>query len=269
MLKERLALIGAGNMGEALLKGLLGAKIFSPEQITAVEVNAARRGYIQENYAVAVSIDGAASARQAQIVLLAVKPQVMGQVLEGLAPAIDSSKLVISIAAGIKIIFLQAKLGGNVRIVRVMPNTPALVQAGISAVCGAEGLSPEDLAVARSIFEAVGQVVVVEEKLMDAVTALSGSGPAYVFVMIEALADAGVDLGLSHTVALRLAAQTVFGSAKLLIDKQEQPAKLREMVSSPGGTTIAGLRALEAGGMRDALMAAVKAAAQRSRELGG
>lgn len=266
MLKERLAIIGGGNMGEALLKGLLEAKTFSTDQITVVEVNNERSKYIRDNYSIAVTDNAIAAASQAQIILLAVKPQIMGAVLDDFASAVNPTQLVISIAAGIKIAFLKAKLGQNTRVVRVMPNTPALIQAGVSAVCGDDA---SDLAVARTIFKAVGQVVEVEEKLMDAVTALSGSGPAYVFVVIEALADAGVSLGLSRSVALELAARTVNGSAKLLIERQEHPAKLKDMVTSPGGTTIAGLQVLEEGGLRATLIAAVQAAAQRSKELAG
>ncbi|MBI5788881.1 MAG: pyrroline-5-carboxylate reductase [Candidatus Schekmanbacteria bacterium] len=268
MLNEKLTLIGAGNMGEALLKGWLDKKLFAPEQITAVETCSTRREAIQHTYRIAAEANVLTAIPKAQIILLAVKPQIMGQVLETIAPVIDNSHLIISIAAGVKIATLQAKLFSHNRIIRVMPNTPALIQSGISAICGAHNLPADDLTTARRIFEAVGQVVEVEEKQMDAVTALSGSGPAYVFLIIEALADAGVSVGLARPLALQLAVQTILGSTKLLIEKNQHPAVLRDMVTSPGGTTIAGLQALEEGGLRAALLAAVQAACKRSRELG-
>jgi len=204
---------------------------------------------------------------KADLVLLAVKPQMMGQVLQGLAQAVEK-QLVISIAAGIPTYYIETRFPRPVRVVRVMPNTPALVLEGASALCAGAHATADDLALARTIFEAVGRAVVLDETAMDAVTGLSGSGPAYIFVVIEALADAGVRVGLSRDVAQLLAAQTVLGSARMVLETGKHPAVLKDMVASPGGTTIAGLHALEAGALRATLLDAVEAAAERSRELG-
>jgi pyrroline-5-carboxylate reductase len=197
-----------------------------------------------------------------------VKPQVMDKLLVQIAPVVDTKKLVISVAAGVPIAAIERRFGAGARIVRAMPNTPALVGAGACAVAAGEHATEEDLVTARSLFDAVGITTVVEESLLDAVTGLSGSGPAYVFLMIEALSDAGVKVGLPRYTALQLAAQTVLGSAKLLIETKEHPGHLKDQVTSPGGTAIAGLHTLEAGGLRTTLINAVEAATRRARELG-
>jgi pyrroline-5-carboxylate reductase len=181
---------------------------------------------------------------------------------------LDAGKLVISIAAGVPIAAIERKVGHGVRIIRTMPNTPALVGAGATALSPGEHATEADLAQARALFDAIGKSVVVDEPLLDAVTGLSGSGPAYVFIIIEALADGGVKAGLSRAQAMELAAQTVYGSAKLLIETGEHPGRLKDQVTSPGGTAIAGLHTLESGGLRRTLMDAVEAATNRSRELG-
>jgi pyrroline-5-carboxylate reductase len=201
-------------------------------------------------------------------VVLSVKPQAMNKLLQEIKPALDQSKLVISIAAGVPIAAIERQVGHGVRIIRTMPNTPALVGAGATALSPGEHATEADLAQARALFEAVGMAVVVDEPLLDAVTGLSGSGPAYIFLIIEALSDGGVKAGLARDQAQELAAQTVLGSAKLLIETGEHPGRLKDQVTSPGGTAIAGLHTLEAGGLRTTLMDAVEAATQRSRELG-
>jgi pyrroline-5-carboxylate reductase len=268
MLKgKRLAVIGSGNMAEALVRGVLRAGLFAPDAIAASDVVEARLGFFREQFGIATDTDNAAVAAKADLILLAVKPQVMGEVLQSLAGAVDR-QLVISIAAGIPTYYIEGRFPRPVRVVRVMPNTPALVLEGASALCAGSHATADDLAVARTLFEAVGRAVVLDESALDAVTGLSGSGPAYVFVAIEALADAGVRVGLSRDVAQLLAAQTVLGSAKMVLETGRHPAALKDMVASPGGTTIAGLHALEAGGLRAALMNAVEAATVRSRELG-
>ncbi len=264
---KRLAVIGSGNMAEALVRGVLRAGLFLPDAIAAADVLEERLRLFREQFGVATGTDNAAAAAKADLVLLAVKPQVMGQVLEGLAPAVDR-QLIISIAAGIPTYSIEARFPRPVRVVRVMPNTPALVLEGASALCAGAHATAGDLAMARAIFEAVGRAVVLDEIAMDAVTGLSGSGPAYIFVIIEALADAGVGVGLSREVAQLLAAQTVLGSARMVLETGKHPAALKDMVASPGGTTIAGLHALEAGALRGALLDAVEAATARSRELG-
>ena len=204
----------------------------------------------------------------ADVIILAVKPQIMGAVLKEIAPVVDDGKLLISIAAGVATKKLREHLGKTARLIRVMPNTPALVLEGVTAVARAEGLKPGDLEAAQELFGAVGRVVVLDEGAMDAVTGLSGSGPAYVAIAIEALADGGVKMGLDRATATLLAAQTVLGSARLILETGVHPAQLKDMVSSPGGTTIAGIAALEDGGFRRALMQAVERATLRSRELG-
>ena len=215
--------------------------------------------------------DNLDAARQAGIIILAIKPQVAAAVLTALEPAMTSDKLIISIMAGISTGFIEGRLTNvkDVRVVRAMPNTPALVQSAATAVCPGKNATGQDLETAREIFSLVGAVVSVTEKQMDAVTGLSGSGPAYVFTFIEALSDAGVKNGLQRDVALRLAVQTVLGAARMLAETSEHPAQLRDKVTSPGGTTIAALYALEKEGFRGVIMGAVDAACGRSRELAG
>ena len=208
------------------------------------------------------------ATEQADIVVLSVKPQTMEHLLDEIAPAVDHRKLVISIAAGISIAAIARKLGAGVRIVRTMPNTPALVGAGATALARGAHATDADLEQARALFQAVGTTVVVEEQHLDAVTGLSGSGPAFLFLVIEALADGGVKVGLARPVAMALAAQTVLGSAKLVLETGEHPGRLKDQVTSPGGTAIAGVHALEQGGLRAALIDAVEAATRRSHELG-
>ncbi len=212
--------------------------------------------------------DNRAAVKGADIIILAVKPQSMGEVLAGVKDLVDKKKLVISIAAGIPISFIEKSLGKKARIVRVMPNTPALVGAGATALAPGDGASSEDLAAATSIFDSIGITVNVKEDLIDAVTGLSGSGPAYFFIIVDSLAKGGVLMGLPRDIAYKLAAQTMLGSAKLALESGKHPMELRDMVTSPGGTTIAGIQALEEGGLRAALMMAVEAATLRSKELG-
>jgi pyrroline-5-carboxylate reductase len=266
--KKKVAILGAGNMGEALAKGLLRAGKVPPDALTCTDARAERREEIQKKYGIHAIGDNRAAAEQADIVVLAVKPQVIDHLLDEIAPAIDARKLVISIAAGVPIATLARKLGAGVRIVRTMPNTPALVGAGATALARGPHATDADLEQALSLFEAVGVAVVVEEHHLDAVTGLSGSGPAFVFMAIEALADGGVKVGLARPVAMALAAQAVMGSAKLVLETGEHPGRLKDQVTSPGGTSIAGVHALEQHGFRAALIAAVEAATKRSRELG-
>jgi pyrroline-5-carboxylate reductase len=265
---KRLAFIGGGNMAEALLRGILAAKRLAPEQVIATDVRADRLAYLRDTYGIETSGGNAEASAQADTVLLAVKPQVVTGVLDDLRRVITERQLVISIAAGISTETIAEAVLRPVRVVRVMPNTPALVLEGMSALARGNLATPEDLATARGLFEAVGKVVVVDEALMDAVTGLSGSGPAYVFLVIEALSDAGVKAGLPRDVATALAAQTVRGAAKMVLETGKHPGELKDMVTSPGGTTIAGLHALEQGAVRAALINAVEAATRRSQELG-
>jgi pyrroline-5-carboxylate reductase len=267
-LGKTIAFLGAGNMAEALIKGLLRAHVAAPSEILCTDKRGERGPELTHRYGIRFQKDNLAAAREASIVVLSVKPQAMNHLLEEIAPALDQSKLVISIAAGVPIAAIERKVGHGVRIIRTMPNTPALVGAGATALSPGEHATEADLVQARALFEAVGMAVVVEESLLDAVTGLSGSGPAYIFLIIEALADGGVKAGLARNQSQELAAQTVLGSAKLLIETGEHPGRLKDQVTSPGGTAIAGLHTLEAGGLRTTLMDAVEAASNRSRELG-
>jgi pyrroline-5-carboxylate reductase len=267
-LGKTIAFIGAGNMAEALVKGLLRAGVASPQEIICTDRRAERGPELEKLYGVRFTSANLAAVKEAAIIVLSVKPQVMEKVLAEIGPALDASKLVISIAAGIPIAALERQVGHGVRVIRTMPNTPALVGAGATALSPGEHATDADLAQAKALFDAIGMTVVVDEPLLDAVTGLSGSGPAYIFLIIEALADGGVKCGLARAQAQALAAQTVFGSAKLLIETGEHPGRLKDQVTSPGGTAIAGLHTLEAGGLRTTLMNAVEAATNRSRELG-
>jgi len=260
--------VGGGNMGEALIKGLLGASLVPASAIHATDVRLERLKELDRLYGIQVSSDNAELVRHSDIVILAVKPQIMDAVLKEIAPAVTRRKLLISIAAGVSTAKIRAVLHKDARLIRVMPNTPALVLEGVTAIAKAEGLEPDDLDAAGEIFSAVGRVVVLEETAMDAVTGLSGSGPAYVAVVIESLADGGVRMGLDRITAMTLATQTVLGAAKLLLETGLHPGALKDMVSSPGGTSIAGIAALEEGGIRTTFIKAVERATERSRELG-
>ena len=268
MLDRTIAFLGAGNMAEALIKGLLRSGTARPESIIATGRRSERTEDLKRVYGIRTTQDNLAAAREADIVVLSVKPQAMDKLVVQVAPALDQRKLIISVAAGVPIAALERRLGAGARIIRTMPNTPSLVGAGACALARGEHASEEDLAVASRIFQAVGITTVVEENLLDAVTGLSGSGPAYIFLVIEALSDAGVKVGLPRYTALKLAAQTVLGSAQLLIETNAHPGHLKDQVTSPGGTAIAGLHTLEAGGLRTTLINAVEAATRRAKELG-
>ena len=260
--------VGGGNMGEALVMGMVNSAYAKVDDIVIAEPLAERAEYLRKTSGFQVVPDGAEAAPKAQTVVIAVKPQVLDVVLDGLKDALAHGPLLISIVAGAPTSRFTGILGDEARIVRVMPNTPALVGEGAAGLCAGGGASEADLSQARQLLESVGKAVVLPESLMDAVTGLSGSGPAYVFQFIEALADGGVMAGLPREEAMLLAAQTVLGSAKMLLETGEHPGRLKDMVASPGGTTIAGLHALENGGLRSAVMNAVSAAARRSEELG-
>ena len=265
---KKVGFVGAGNMGEALIKGLLAANLVPAEAVHAPDVRLERLKELDRRYGVQIAADNTDLVRHADVVIMAVKPQIMDSVLKEIAHAVTRRKLVISIAAGVSTAKIRAALGKDARLIRVMPNAPALVLEGVTAIAKAEGLEPGDLDTAGEIFSAVGRVVVLDEELMDAVTGLSGSGPAYVAVVIEALADGGVKMGLDRITAMTLATQTVLGAARLLLETGLHPGALKDMVSSPGGTSIAGIAALEEGGIRTTFITAVERATQRSRELG-
>jgi pyrroline-5-carboxylate reductase len=265
---KKIAFLGSGAMAEALVKGLLNAGTASPAEVVCAEPRPGRREELEKRYGVSVTASNVEAVSQAGIVVLSVKPQVVDAVLGEIASSLGSSRLLISIAAGVPIAAIARHLGPGVRIIRTMPNTPALVDSGATALARGPGATDADLAEATRLFQAVGTAVEVDEHLLDAVTGLSGSGPAYMFIAIEALADGGVKMGLPRAVALALAAQTVVGAGKLVLETGDHPGKLKDQVTSAGGTAIAGIHALEMAGFRAALIAAVEAAARRSKELG-
>jgi pyrroline-5-carboxylate reductase len=266
--KKVIGFIGTGNMGEALIAGLLKAKFTTPEQIMAFDAEGARLRFIQKKYGVKKASDNHHLASQCDPLLLCVKPQSMKEVIEEMADSLDSSKLLISIAAGVPLYAIETYARKQLRLIRVMPNINVLVQEGASAIAPGNLATDDDVKLAKAVFDCVGKSITIHEPLMDAVTGLSGSGPAYVFLIIEALTDAGVHLGMTRAQAFALVTQTVMGSVKLLSHTGDHPALLREKVTSPGGTTAAGLYKLEEGGLRKILIDAVIAATQRSKELG-
>ncbi len=267
-LPQSIGFLGTGNMAEALIKGLINSGVVEAKQIHGSDPRKERCQEMTDRYAIHATTHNEDVVRHAEIVILSVKPQILPKVLDEIAPHLKPSALVISIAAGMPLGAIERRLPAGTRVVRTMPNTPALVGAGATAIAAGAHAKEADVEATQRIFDAVGMTVVIDESQLDAVTGLSGSGPAYVFLIIEALSDAGVKMGLSRYNAQALAAQTLLGSAKLLIETHEHPGRLKDMVTSPGGTAIAGLHTLEAGGLRTTLINAVEAATNRSRELG-
>lgn len=264
----KFGMIGGGVMGEALLSRLVAQSIYAPLDVMVSEPQVQRRNFLTEQYGVQVTVDNGVAASAAEVLFLAVKPQVFDQVMVGLrSTAIAPAVLVISILAGTPLSRLEAAFPEQA-VVRAMPNTPAAVGAGITAIAPGRHVQAHHLGLARQVLQTVGDVVEVPESLLDAVTGLSGSGPGYVALMIEALADGGVATGLPRAIALQLALQTVRGTAQLLQESGMHPAELKDRVTSPGGTTIAGIAHLERAGLRSALIEAVRTACQRSQELG-
>lgn len=269
--KQRIGFLGAGAMGEALIGGLRAAGV-PAEALAAGEPDAARRESLAASQGIATFDDNAALVARSDVVVLCVKPAVVAPALEALGSLSESERLQplwVSIAAGVPLHVLENALPKGARVVRAMPNTPALIRAGATAFCANAETGDADREIARALFESVGRVwEAPHEDLLDAVTGLSGSGPAYVFVFLEALADAGVRVGLPRDASYELAFQTVVGSARMALETGRHPGSLKDQVTSPGGTTIAGLERLEAGGLRAAVYEAVAAATARSRELG-
>lgn len=263
-----LGVIGGGVMAEAIVSCLIGQKVYAANSILISEPQAQRRDFWQQEYGVEITADNLA-VMQAETVILAIKPQILDSVVTALDLAAHQkfAPLMVSILAGVTLERLESAFAGY-SVVRVMPNTPATVGAAMSAIAIGKNVTPQQAQIATNIFGAIGEVVIVPESLMNGVTGLSGSGPAYVALMVEALADGGVAVGLPRAIAQQLAIQTVLGTAKLLKETDLHPAILKDRVSSPGGTTIAGVAALEKGGFRAAAIEAVKASYQRSQELG-
>jgi pyrroline-5-carboxylate reductase len=266
---KKICIIGTGNMGEALVSGLLGSNSSSPKKIICTDVRESTLESVKKEYGVQTTTSNLEAVTKSDIIIYAVKPQIMAAVIKETVEKLDMSKLVISIAAGVPMAALESCLNKELRLIRVMPNIAAAVKEAATAVAAGKNASKEDIETAMSIFDSIGKTVFIKENyLMDAITGLSGSGPAYIFLIVEALADAGVKVGLSRQEALFLSAQTVLGAAKMLMETKEHPGQLRDRVTSPGGTAIAGLATLEKGGLRTTLINAVEVATHRSRELG-
>ncbi|PSQ97226.1 MAG: pyrroline-5-carboxylate reductase [Bacteroidetes bacterium SW_9_63_38] len=265
---ETVAVIGAGNIGRALIGGMIESKLIAPEQVIATRrTQSALDDMTEEFPGLQTTTDNVEAVKEASVVLLTIKPQSKAEVITNIRDHIDRDVVVVSVLAGITTERLQLAFGQDQPVIRTMPNTPALVDEGATAISAGTYATDAHVEMARDIFEAVGQAVVVPEKYMDAVTGLSGSGPAYVYMFIEALTDAGVKQGLSRTDAAKLSAQTVYGAAKLALETGKHPAILRDEVTTPGGTAIAAVSSLEEHGLRTMLINAVGTATHRSQEL--
>ncbi len=266
MIERKVGFIGAGSMAQALLDGMLRAGVASADRLYASDPSAERRAVFAEEIGDNVLADNLQLVQACEVVVLSVKPNVVPLVAEEIADRLTSGHLVASIAAGVTLAALRNLLGTD-RLIRVMPNMPALVGAGAAAYCTLDGATEQDAALAEEMLNAVGLCVRVEEKHMDAVTGLSGSGPAYVYLAIEALSDGGVQMGLPREIATKLAAQTVLGAARMVLETGKHPGQFMDEVATPGGTTVEGLRALEDAGVRKAFADAVVAATEKSRRL--
>jgi pyrroline-5-carboxylate reductase len=268
-LTKTIGFLGGGNMAEALIRGLVKGAEVPADKLGASGPREDRLSELAERFGIRTTTSNTELVSHSQVLVLSVKPQIIDTVLTEITKQVAADTLVISIAAGVDIDFIEHRLPAGAHVVRAMPNTPALVQAAATGISRGSHATDDDLALAKFIFDAVGMTVVLAESQLDAVTGLSGSGPAYIFLILEALADAGVKVGLSRRNAQQLAAQTVMGSAKLLLETGQHPGMLKDMVTSPGGTAIAGLHTLEEGGLRTTLINAVESATRRARELGG
>ena len=263
----RVAVLGAGKMGGILLQAFLKQNLFAPDQIHATVGHAERAVALSTQWGVDVSTDNLAAAHQADLILLGVKPYQVPDLVEEIRPALTPDKTLVSFAASVKTRAIEEAAGLEIGVIRAMPNTPSALGAGATGLCKGRFVSPKQMDLAQRIFETVGRTVVVDEKHMDAVTGLSASGPAYIYIIIEALAEAGVKVGLPRDTATQLAAQTVFGSAKMVLDTGYHPALLKDAVTTPAGCTIDGILELEEGGLRVTLIKAVMRATQRAKEL--
>ncbi len=266
--RKKIGFVGSGNMGEALISGLVESQAAFPENIICSDISQESLAEKKEKYGIAVTTDNVEVVTKSDIIVYAIKPQVLATVLEETADALDESKLVISIAAGIPLSAIAAGIGKQCRTIRVMPNICAFVKKSATAIVAGSNVQDRDLELAKAIFDSVGITVFLEEKLIDAFTGLSGSGPSYVFLLLDAMADAGVKMGLSRQDSLLLSAQTMMGAATMMLESGEHPAQLKDRVTSPGGTSIAGIHALEKGAVRNAVIDCVEAATLRSKELG-
>jgi pyrroline-5-carboxylate reductase len=264
---SRVAVLGAGKMGGILLQAFLQNKLLAQEQIFATVQHSERAKALSTQFGVEVTTDNLAAARQADVILLGVKPTQVPALVDEIKGALTPEKTLLSFAASVKTRSIEDAAGCDLAVIRAMPNTPAMIGAGITALCGGRFVSAKQMAVAQAIFQTVGRTVVVDEKHMDAVTGLSGSGPAFLYIIIEALAEAGVNVGLPRDIATLLAAQTTLGSARMVLETGSHPALLKDAVTTPAGCTVDGILELEEGGLRVTLIKAVKRATQRAKEL--
>lgn len=266
---KKIGFIGSGNMAEALISGLVLSNTAKSENIICSDISENILKEIQDKYHVVTSTDNVEVVQKSEIIIYATKPQILGEVFKETADVLNASKLVISIAAGVPLAAIASGLHKELRLIRVMPNICAFVKESATAIAAGEYATKDDIALATAIFDSVGKSVFIKENiLMDAFTGLSGSGPAYIFTIIDAMADAGVKMGLSRKDSLFLSTQTVMGAAKLLLESGEHPGQLKDRVASPGGTAIAGIHTLEQGGLRTTLINAIESATERSKELG-
>jgi pyrroline-5-carboxylate reductase len=267
MLNKKIVLIGGGNMGKSLLRGILKAGLTPPGNVTVADVHRGKLESLRADFGVHVTDAAREAVPDADLVILAVKPMSLNDVLAGIREAVRAEQLFISIIAGVESAYIRERLGKGNPVVRVMPNIAATVDAAASAIAVTPHATDEHIALTEAIFSAVGEVVRVDEEHIDAVTGLSGSGPAYIYMVIEALCDGGVKMGLPRDVAMKLATQTVFGAAKLVKETGAHPATLKDQVTTPGGTTISAVHELEERGLRAMLISAVVTATERSRAL--
>jgi pyrroline-5-carboxylate reductase len=265
----RIAVLGAGKMGGILLQAFLRSDLFPAAHLSATVAHAARAESLSAALGIEVTTDNIQAAQKADVILLGVKPQQMSALVHQIAPALTPAKLLISFAASVKTSAIESAAGIAIPVIRAMPNTPAMLGAGATAICRGQFVTDDQLAFAQQIFSTVGRSVIVDEKHMDAVTGLSGSGPAFLYIVIEALAEAGVNVGLPRDIATLLAAQTTFGAAKMVLETGSHPALLKDEVTTPAGCTVDGILELEEGGLRVTLIKAVKRSTQRARELAG
>jgi len=263
----RIAVLGAGKMGGILVQAFLRSGLFSREHVAATVAHEARAASLTKQFDIPVTTDNLKAAQEADVILLGVKPQQMHDVIRGIAPALSPGKLLISFAASVKTSAIEQAAASEVSVIRAMPNTPAMLGAGITAICRGNFVTDQQVALAEQIFATVGRTVIVDEKHMDAVTGLSGSGPAFLYIIIEALAEAGVNVGLPRDIATLLAAQTTYGAARMVLETGSHPALLKDEVTTPAGCTVEGILELEEGGLRVTLIKAVKRATERARQL--
>jgi len=265
--QHRLAILGLGKMGSILMQAFRNRNVVEAENIRATVQHAERAAGLASKYAIQVTTDNRAAVRGADIVLLCVKPQTLGDVVQELEGELHENQLIISIAASVPTSYIEKRLSARMPVIRAMPNTPSMVSAGMTGFCCGSAVKPADREVARKLFSTVGETVEVDEKHMDAVTGLSASGPAYIYMVLESLAEGGVKMGLPRDVAMKLAAQTILGSAKMALETGDHPALLKDAVATPAGCTVDGILELEEGGLRVTLIKAVVKASQRAKEL--